>query len=279
MIIAINYADENFKSAQKINTNTAYKNGKVDKVIEYSPKDIDTIFYENHKNILSKKRGGGYWLWKPYIINKTIDKMNEGDYLFYCDSGVAYINKLQYLIDCLEKSKQDIMAFELPLIEEQWTQQETFKIMNCDRSIYKKSNQLLATYILIKVNNNSKQFIREYLKLCQNEKNLVDNIPQTNTRCIQHRHDQSIFSLLCKKYNIKPFRDPSQYGIRPWEYLANGREYNPKKYKNSTYPQILVSFRKENGKKYVIKDKLKYILTKIGILNKNQFIKKNNITL
>ena len=41
MIVAINYADEKYKAAQKYNTNTAYKKGRVNKVIEYSPSDID----------------------------------------------------------------------------------------------------------------------------------------------------------------------------------------------------------------------------------------------
>lgn len=279
MIIAINYADNNFKDAQSFNTKTAYKKGRVDRVIEYSPNDIDEEFYLKNKKILSNKKGGGYWLWKPYIILKTMNKMNDGDYLFYCDSGAAYINRVQFLIDSLEKVGQDIMPFELPLIEKQWTQSESVRLMDCDTNEFKESNQILATYILIRVSDKSKNFIREYMKICENYKILIDNNTIDNDCLIEHRHDQSIFSLLCKKYNLEVFRDPSQYGIRPWEYLANGREYNPKKYKNSEYPQILVSFRKENGKKYVIKDKLKYILTKIGILNKNQFIKKNNITL
>jgi len=55
--------------------------------------------------------------------------------------------------------------------------------------------------------------------------------------------------------------------------------YKTKNYENSFYPQILVSFRKENADKYIRKDKIKYVLTKLRILNKNQFIKKNNIKM
>lgn len=278
MIIAINYSDENFREAQKLNTMTAYSKGKVDKVIEYSPEDIEAEFYNKHKKIFSSSRGGGYWLWKPYIILKTMKDMNEGDYLLYCDSGTAYINNVQYLVDDLEKSQQDIMIFELPLIEKQWTKDKTFKLMECDIEEFRNSNQILATYILIKVNDNSKEIMSEFLELCTNDKILIDNYDK-ETDLIEHRHDQSIFSLLCKKKNLKTFRDPSQYGIRPWEYMANKRLYNFKKYTNSHYPQIFVSFRKENGKNYVRKDKIKYLLTILGILNKEQFIKKNNITL
>ena len=53
MIVAINYADENFKKHQKYNTATAYKKGKVDKVIEYSPSDIDDKFKDGNQRILN----------------------------------------------------------------------------------------------------------------------------------------------------------------------------------------------------------------------------------
>lgn len=278
MIIAINYADKNFLEAQKFNTKTAYKKGKVDKVIEYSPEDIDKTFFNTHYDVLKEKRGGGYWLWKPYIILKTIDCANDGDYIFYCDSGAYFINKVSYLIEALELSGQDIMVFELPLNEKQWTKSFTFEYMNCNSELFKEANQILSGYILIKVNSNSRRFFEEFLKLCE-IKDLVadDKVKEKTKYFIEHRHDQSIFSLLCKRYNLEPFRDPSQYGIRPWEYLAKGRLYNPKVYKNSNYPQILVSQRKANIYTFRIKEYMKRRLTKFGILNENQFRKKNNI--
>ncbi|MDU1277985.1 MAG: hypothetical protein E6342_05035 [Clostridium sp.] len=279
MIVSINYADENFKKAQRINTNTAYKKGKINKVIEYSPEDIDKNFIDEHYNILKEKKGGGYWLWKPYIILKTMENMEEGDFLLYCDSGAIFINKIEYLIDSLEKIGQDLMPFELPLIERQWTQKETFRLMKCDEDCFKESNQVLATFILIRVNNFSRKFMKEYMSMCENEKILIDNKINECNDFIAHRHDQSIFSLLCKKYNLETFRDPSQYGIRPWEYLAEGRIYNPKVYSNSNYPQILVSQRKANIYTFRVKDFIKRQLTKLGILNENQFRRKNNIFL
>ena len=281
MIVAINYADEKFLKSQKFNTKTAYKKGKVDKVIEYSRNDIDEVFYKKNSEILNKERGGGYWLWKPYFINKTINEMNDGDYLFYSDSGSFYIDKVTYLIKSMEDANEEIMVFDLPLIEKQWTKPLAFKIMDLDDDKYKDSNQRLATYILFKVSDKSRKFIKEYLELCTNENLLVDSTAEVVTESFfkAHRHDQSILSLLSKKYDINSFRDPSQYGIRPWEYMANGRMYNELVYNNSKYPQILVSQRKSNINSFRIKEWIKRKLTVLGILNKNQFINKNNIKL
>ena len=120
--------------------------------------------------------------------------------------------------------------------------------------------------------------MEQYLKFCTDKSCLIDD-DEIEKHLIEHRHDQSIFSLLCKKMELNTFRDPSQYGIRPWEYVANGREYAPRTYTNSKYPQIVVSFRKSNGKKYILKDRIKFIMTKIGILNENQFMRKNRIKI
>lgn len=280
MIVAINYSDENFRKSQKMNTRTAYKKGKVDKVIEYSPKDIDNKFYKENEKILSQKRGGGYWLWKPYIILKTLNKLKEGDYLFYCDSGAIYVNNVQYLINDLENSGQDIMIFELPLLEKQWTKKETFIKMKCDFDIYYNTNQCIGGYILLKVGERSKEFIKEYLKYCKDELLITDyldsNIKQEET-FIAHRHDQSILSLLSKKHKIDPFRDPSQYGNRPWEYRGNKRIYKLNKYKNSEYPQIVLSNRKANARIFLLKENIKKISYKLGLMNEERFLKKNNI--
>jgi hypothetical protein len=47
-----------------------------------------------------------------------------------------------------------------------------------------------------------------------------------------HRHDQSILSLLVKKYNIEIFRDPTQWGNSEKEL-----------FKNSSYDQLFFHHR------------------------------------
>lgn len=84
-----------------------------DRVIEYGPDDIDEAFRRRNKEILDTPRGGGYYLWKPYFYRKAYDELGEGDYLVYIDSGAVYINKIQYLIDCMEQEETPLMIFSL----------------------------------------------------------------------------------------------------------------------------------------------------------------------
>ena len=85
MIVAINYADSKFKKAQHWNSKTAIKYG-AEKVIEYGPDDIDENFRNKNREILQNDKGGGYYLWKPYILNKAIKSMDKDDYLVYTDA-------------------------------------------------------------------------------------------------------------------------------------------------------------------------------------------------
>lgn len=282
MKIYINYSDKIFKTYQDFALKMANKKGGFDKVVGYTREDIDKKFYKENKDILDQKRGGGYWLWKPYFIYKSLEKINVGDYLFYSDAGVFFLKNVDILINELEKYSQDIMGFELPLIESQWTKKELFINMNCCESKYKDSNQILASFQLIKKTEQSMQFYKEYLKYACNESNITDiydkNIKQDDD-FIDHRHDQSIFSLLYKKYNLRPFKDPTQLGKYPCIFsgtmekffvvnklhiLQNGRKFRYFNY-NEQYAMVLFHNRKNKPIQKFIKFKIKEILYKLGL--------------
>jgi hypothetical protein len=120
MKILINYADEKYKKAQKLNTWTGLHIAKFDKVYSYGPDNIDEDFYNKNKTILSQKRGNGLWLWKPYFIYKTLLECRDGDIIFYCDSGSFFIRKIQYLLNSLGKD-QRIWVSDIPLLESCFT--------------------------------------------------------------------------------------------------------------------------------------------------------------
>lgn len=238
MIYAINYANEKYRNAQKLNSKSAYIQG-VQKVIEYGPKDLSDVFVLKNQGTLQCVRGNGYWLWKPYIIDRTLSQINEGDYLIYADSGTTYVNKVHFLIKALETSQTDIMLFQIKSLEKYYTKRDAFIIMQCDTDEYASSPQICATFMMIKKTDRSAQFIKEWLNYAQNEQLITDSeniMGSPNYEgFVDHRHDQSILSLLSKKYHIEPFRDASQYG--------NDMKYEDAVIKRSTYPQIFDSHR------------------------------------
>lgn len=277
MIYVINYADEKFEKNRKFSTKTAYSKGKANKVIEFSPNDIDDDFKERNKHIFAYERGAGLWIWKPYIILKTLEQINEEDYLFYCDAGTIFVNKVQYLIDCLERENQSIMIYELPLLSRQFTKKETFVMMGFDDF---EINQCLAGYVLMKKNRFSISFVKEWLNYMEDEKIVspkhflpdVEEFPDFYS----HREDQSVLSILTKKHILPVFRDPSDYGDMPWRYARREWTYAPRKYTNSPYPKIILSNRNTAPYKYLIKDKIRKLLNKTGLYTKEHFFKKKH---
>jgi hypothetical protein len=229
VIVSINYSDQNFKKKQQLNSWTAKHIGKVDKVISYSSADIDLEFFEANKEILTQKRGGGYWLWKPYIILKTLNELNDGDFLFYVDSGIQFIKNVNGLITKLEKSGQEIMVFQLPLLEIQWTKKEVFDYFGISNNDFLYSNQIMGSTLCLKKNENSVSFVMKWLEICQNQSLLLpsSNLHLDEYKCfIAHRDDQSLLSVLSKISNIKPFSDPTDFGKFPYQYLKTNRLFN-----------------------------------------------------
>jgi hypothetical protein len=86
----INYANKGFYKSQKMNSISGISAG-FDSVIQYREKDIDDKFAKKNYKILDQIRGAGYWLWKPYFIYETFKKTNDGDIIFYSDSGAKFI--------------------------------------------------------------------------------------------------------------------------------------------------------------------------------------------
>jgi hypothetical protein len=223
MKIYINYADKKFQKAQKFAEKMAKVNGDFDVVTTYSKEDIGPEFYQENKHILDQPRGGGYWLWKPHLICKKLSEINDGDYLFYSDSGAFFLKSVNVLIKELDKHNQDIMAFETPFIESQWTKKELFLKMKCEGDRFSKTNQIMASFWLIKKSNFSVIFFKEWLNYACDEENITDalngNIIQRQD-FIEHRHDQSISSLLYKKYKLNSFQDLTQFGKHPWLHVG-----------------------------------------------------------
>lgn len=59
--------------------------GFFDRVIAYRPKDLPPFIKSSP--LFAYTKGGGYWLWKPYIIHKTLQGCADGDVVYYVDAG------------------------------------------------------------------------------------------------------------------------------------------------------------------------------------------------
>ena len=244
MILTINYANEVFRQAQAICTAAAKYFG-ADEVIECSPQSLPPDFVDAHKHILSQKRGNGYWLWKSFIIRAALERVNVGDYVFYTDSGASLVNNIRHLIEAMNAVGTSIMVFEgfNFWIERVYSKRDAFVLMDCDSPAYADSPQRIATYLLLRKDRDSIRFADEYLGYCRDERILTD-IPNRLGRpnypdFKDNRHDQTVLSLLSKKWGLPAFRDPSQYGLMSGYYDAAVLARSP-------YPQVTLHHRRRD---------------------------------
>lgn len=60
-----------------------------DRAFAYNVSIMTEAFREKYRHILGLKRGAGYWMWKPYVILKTLlDEATWGDYLCYVSMSI-----------------------------------------------------------------------------------------------------------------------------------------------------------------------------------------------
>lgn len=207
--ITFGAGDQNFIEAGKRLINQTKNLNLFDDIILYSEEYLhqDDIFWINHGNfITNNKKGYGYWLWKPYIIKKTMDEMCDDDILLYLDCGCEIdVNEKEFLINCFEIVKKDYIIGTLGVgyVKERCKMDLILRLDMNDNK-YLDSRQRQSGANMYYICDQTRQLVNEWYKVAC-EYHLLDDTESMNTNLdcfIDHRHDQSIFSLLTKKYNL-----------------------------------------------------------------------------
>ena len=204
-IVAISYGSEQYNKQLEYNGKSALEIAKVNEFYGYKPKDIDHDFREKNKYILEKGRGNGYWLWKPYFLYKTLkEKLDYGDYLIYSDAAIMYVDSAQKLVDFLKEKKLDMYLHRLPHLERQYTKRDAFILLGVDQPFYAETGQFNAAFQIYRKTKFTEFFLEEYLYYAQDKRIITDDANELGVGNYDdfrdHRHDQSILSLLTKKY-------------------------------------------------------------------------------
>ena len=266
--ILISYADKKFFKSQKILNQSALKNG-VNRTYAYD--DIwlkaQKNFYHENRCILDMPRGAGYWLWKPFIILDRLNKMDEGDILLYVDSGAKIIGNVSPVINIV-KEKEVVFFSNDYHKNSTWTKRDCFYYMDSDTPLFHDGYQIAACYLALKKNAATITLVTEWLKYSMDERIITDNenvcgLPDFSD-FKDHRHDQSVLSLLAIKYNIEIYRDPSQWGNsykmpafrEKNEFLH--KDYLPLQFQNSPYTTLIDAHRKRFP--LTVADKIEYKL-------------------
>lgn len=178
----------------------------------------DAEFWGKHGAFLENNmRGYGFWLWKPYIIKRQFDKMAEGDILVYADCGCTlnpqgYSRFLEY-IEMLESNpeKMGIISFQMDIPEFKYSKQLLLDTL-CISKEMRLSGQCVGGIQIIKKNAHSKKVIHEWWNLASQHILINDDRrPHEHPKFKDHRHDQSIYSLVVKKFGSIKIPDETYF--------------------------------------------------------------------
>jgi len=228
------FATEDFKYSQEVLKCSSLVNGGVDYVINWNDKSPEIVEFIKQNHSLFYKdgkitRGFGFWSWQPFITLKTMELMNYGDVLIYMDSAINVIRDINDIIS-LSREK-GILLFKLGEHSNKdyrnfvWTKRDTFSVMGITDHSSSNYSQLTASVQVYVKSNETIRFLEEFMNYCKIPMAIADSshsgtildstgkpFPE-NIGFKDHRHNQSILSILAEKYNIYRIRDPSQWGI------------------------------------------------------------------
>ena len=230
MIFLTSFADLRLERSVRRLSLQARDLGVFERVFMYHEGSLPPRFQDKYKDkLIAGSRGFGYWVWKPEIIKITLDLMEDDDLLLYLDAG-CHLNKrglwrlFQYF-DLTRQSRSGVVAFQAlhpnpkisplhhdnrPLFDQpnyHWIKGDLFDYFGVrDDQRFTHSQAIGSGIILFRKCKESQAIVEEWESVISSDFALIDDTPSTSPNLegfIEHRHDQSIFTLLCLKHQVE----------------------------------------------------------------------------
>lgn len=197
----------------------------------------DTEIYEIAQSFRQKGkyRGFGYWTWKPALLNWA-DLFFPNSQIIYMDAGCHIDSKphqISIFQHLLEESKTNGgLAWHLPNHSDiSWSKREVIEFIKPNqKDIYR--DQVWAGFIALPPSAQRLSFARDWRDMALVEQGFYfsdELIFEQDVTFVEHRHDQSAFSLLWKKYDFiscSDQTDPNNLGTFPIIAARNNTSIN-----------------------------------------------------
>ena len=189
-------------------------------ITNYGIKDLGENFINSVNEIIRAPRGGGYWIWKPYLIQKKLEEIEDGEYLIYLDAGCT-INPLGFerfkeYIQILKESDKPIIGFQLTtFLEKFYTTDKIFDYFNVvSDSPIRESGQLIGGIQIMRKCKFTVSLFRKINNVINDNPYLFTDIYNKETKrqgFVDNRHDQSVISVAKKIEGCVIIEDESYY--------------------------------------------------------------------
>ena len=188
----------------------------------------DEFFAENpdfshHKPFIeSNARGWGYWIWKPFLILKYMNRLREGDIVLYLDAGCEILpenaGKFAPMLDHVVNNGNAFFdysryaVFNLPF----WCKQSLLNVLQQEFGLVDclRVPKIWAGGFGLAKSDENIAFLSDWYRLATKDNyRLVDDTPSEAPQIypfFEHRHDQSILSGLKAVRKFPNYRPASE---------------------------------------------------------------------
>lgn len=167
--------------------------------------------------LVSNRRGNGYWIWKPYLIREALLNLSHDEAgVLYLDAGCT-LNVTQKSLTALDTYADMAIEtgsffFELQdQADKKWTKIDLIDHFGTEGKRFAETNQRLSTVHFWTPTDRNFMLLERWIELAKMQDfHFLDDsksIMAEQPEFIEHRHDQSIFSLVTKHMGISSFAD------------------------------------------------------------------------
>lgn len=245
------------------------------KVKIYRQNDLPTSI-KNSFIFQTEDRGNGYWIWKPYIIYRELEKVSYGDIVVYSDCGNQILpgegwEEFWKILENYDGIFQQYRTGEIypwgnSLIK-RWTKKNMIDFFSpFGDTKWAEQPQFQSCFIIVKKNRETLKLIKSWFRVMWARPDLLidtfgsEDCFQLN-EYVEHRHDQAVLTgvLLTQNYAIV-YHMPEI--VEPTQYNNNSVVY-AKRIRDKEKEKLII----------ILKNKIKNHLS-FSFLNKIRSIKK-----
>jgi len=194
--VFITYGNSGYYNSLKRIRKEAEDTRLFDEIIIRTDKDLPSDLL-NHP-LMQYTRGGGYWVWKPYVILTALVECSDDDILVYSDCGNQVFHDKEWDKYWTILKRKNGIFFRYGALAKQRTRKNLLMQFNEPRFL-RELYQIQGGFLILK--RDAAPVIEKWLELMLLHPEFVVDVPEQERALedpcfIEHRHDQSVLSCL-----------------------------------------------------------------------------------
>lgn len=208
--VLVSFADGAFARRGPVFRAQAEATGFFDTVAVHDLQTLPAGFRACHGAYLRRTpRGFGYWIWKPVVILEALERAGPQDVVVYLDAGFTLNpgggRRFAEYLEITRDSAAGMLSFQNVFTEAHWTKVDLAHRLGLGAGhLHMKTSQLGSGFVMLRPTPGNRDLVRTWAAVAvEDGYRFSDDSPSRrpeHPEFREHRHDQSIASLLRKSH-------------------------------------------------------------------------------